>query len=221
MKVQKIGFFLIWAEKMEYLDLFPTRIYKYSIRDELIDNILENYQFNRTHRPDKEIDVVEDVLNDPLFLQLHDEVLDTVQDGLPNTYAVGKWKIVTSWINLQKPNQTGFKYHSHIDSFMSCVLYLKGTDMHLAFKDTPRQTTPASVENASNFEIVVRHTWHPDVQIPVSAGDLSMFPSYLVHKPNENESNDDRISLAYNLFPSRVKKSESGLNIPWAMDFEI
>ena len=102
---------------------------------------------------------------------------------------------------------------------MSCVLYLKGTNMHLSFKDSPRESPVNMTDRSSNYEIIVRHTYNSDIDIPVEVGDLILFPSYVLHKPNKNESEEMRVSIAYNLMPCRVKKEST--TVPWIMDLEL
>ena len=198
---------------MEYLDIFPTRIYKYSIDKDLIDYVLDNYQFECDRFS------INNILNEPEFLNLQNEVLDKVIDDCPHGVAISDWKVITSWINNQPSGHGGFKYHSHTDSFMSCVLYLKGTDMYLSFKDSPRESPVSMADKSCNYDIVVRHTYHSEVNVPVNVGDLLLFPSYILHQPNENITDRDRVSIAYNLMPCRSKKDST--IAPWIMDLQL
>ena len=91
--------------------------------------------------------------------------------------------------------------------------------MHLSFKDSPRESPVNMTDRSSNYEIIVRHTYNSDIDIPVEVGDLILFPSYVLHKPNKNESEEMRVSIAYNLMPCRVKKEST--TVPWIMDLEL
>ena len=48
---------------------------------------------------------------------------------------------------------------------------------------------------------------------------LIMFPAHLPHRVNQNLSEKDRISIAYNLFASKVHKNNDKL--PWSMNLDI
>jgi len=133
-----------------------------------------------------------------------------------NIKDIEKWKIVTSWLNNQAPKEKGFDFHNHIDSFISSVLYLKGSNMSLSFRDDPKEAQ--GYTSSANFDIIIRHNWNVDVNIPVSVGDLLFFPSYLLHKPNINQTNLNRISVSCNLMPSILNRPHSQ---PWSMDLKL
>ena len=193
-----------------FTDIFPTRIHKFKIDQNLIDKSLAGINtkssgFNYTN-----------VLNNPNFLNLQEQVLNSAQSIFPDIKDVEKWKIVTSWLNNQAPNEKGFDFHNHIDSFISSVLYLKRSDMSLSFRDDPKEAQ--GYTSSANFDIIIRHNWNVDVNIPISVGDLLFFPSYLLHKPNINQTNLNRISFACNLMPSILQRPHSQ---PWSMDLKL
>lgn len=194
----------------ETIQIFPTTIKKTKIDKRLIDEIIK-WQ-NETDEF-----VYQEVFNNPVFFKLQKEVQTIAQKLCPNTSRIKYWKIVSAWANNQPPKSKGFGFHGHADAFVSAVLYLQGKDMSLTFRDNPRET-PVTNTVKTNFDIIVRHTWHHDETIDVEIGDLLLFPSYLLHQPNENLSNTDRVSIAYNLFPARVNAPDSS---PWSMALDI
>ena len=161
-----------------------------------------------------------DLLNYPEYIPLHNEVLKLASQVCPCNDTIGKWKVVASWMNVQQPNTNGFGFHNHCNAFMSCVLYVKGKNMSLGFRDqimTKSSFPPSNVK--SPYEFRINHEWYEDVWIPVNVGDLIVFPSYQLHSSNFNESNEDRISISYNLLASRVGKNNDKL--PWSIDLDI
>ena len=90
------------------------------------------------------------------------------------------------------------------------------SDMSLSFRDDPKEAQ--GYTSSANFDIIIRHNWNVDVNIPISVGDLLFFPSYLLHKPNINQTNLNRISFACNLMPSILQRPHSQ---PWSMDLKL
>jgi hypothetical protein len=197
------------------IDLFPTRIFKFRVNPELIKSTVKHKKEGGSNH------TYDEVFNHSEFLPLQEEVLSSVSSfcprGLEGMNRIGKWKIVSGWINNQSPGQTGFSYHGHAESFMSCVVYLEGKDMSLNFRDESR-LCPADETGESSYDLLVRHRWHEDANIPAEVGDVILFPSYLLHKPNTNETDVDRISIAYNLMPTRITPPNSP---PWSIRFDV
>lgn len=212
-----------------FIDLFPTRIHKFKIDNEIINSTYkkfkkENNNWNLAEFKFRcsDFNIAKtsfiDVLKNPIFKSLHKKVLKSAIQVCPVAPNIGKWKIVGAWMNWQKKGETGFNFHSHSDSFMTCVLYINGKDMSLGFKDRARTARQEDNSATATYDIYVTHTWHPEVWMDVEAGDLVVFPSYQLHSPNENYMDEDRISIAYNLMPSRAKMKNK---YPWCMDLKL
>ena len=88
------------------------------------------------------------------------------------------------------------KLHSHPNNFLSGVYYLhtqEGADT-INFHDPRRQT---SVIRPPVVELTGENT--DQVVVRVRDGTLLMFPSYLEHSVDANRSDDERISISFNL----------------------
>ncbi len=206
------------------IDLFPTRIFKFRIDSRIIKDAVKH------KKKGGENHTFDEVFNHPEFLPLQEEVLSSVSPycpgGIPRLRhmrsqqkhdRIGEWKIVSGWINNQSSGQEGFKYHPHAESFMSCVVYLEGENMSINFRDEAR-LAPADVTGRASYDLLIRHHWHEDATIPAEVGDVILFPSYLLHKPNRNETDIDRISIAYNLMPTRLNPPTTP---PWSIKFDV
>ena len=104
--------------------------------------------------------------------------------------------ITEAWINI---NQKGhFNYsHDHPGSLFSAVYYVKGGadkgELELKTPITPHTYT-ISNEMVANFNAFTGHA----MVIPPVTGDLLIFPSWLLHRVNMSQSDEDRISIAFN-----------------------
>ena len=197
-------------------NLFPVQIHKFKLEAHLINQALIGLEHD-THLNYDDNFVYKEVFNHPDFSDLQAEVLINVKEVCPHTTRTNEWKTVSAWLNNQPPQQSGFGFHNHADAFLSAVLYLKGSQMSLKFRDDAKEAQGTnSVEK--DFDLIIRHTWNKDQKIDVAVGDLLVFPSYLLHCPNHNETNEDRISIAYNLMPTRFNGPQSS---PWSMDFRL
>ena len=199
------------------IDIFPTTIHRFKVNHDLIDKTLSKIDIDEKNKTSLQN---QGILNDPKFSDMQDEVLKISQNlcsQLTSRTKADDWNIVGSWSNIQKPQGEGFSFHNHIDSFVSGVLYLKGSKMSISFRDEPRLPSMCTTYKA-DYDIVVRHTWNSDITLPVDVGDLILFPSYVLHEPNINESEEYRVSISYNFMPSRTNSEKK---LPWSMEFKL
>lgn len=200
------------ARQIGYLPLFPSLVYKYEMPSALLEEMQE-------HIKDIEGTSI-DVMSNPKFDLLKRCVQLSCDTCVPSTDKTGEWKVVTGWINNQKPDEDGFGFHGHCDSFMSSVAYLAGENIQILFRDSPKTTEIASNENRSNYDLLVRHTWYGDQVVDVKPGTILYFPSYLLHKQAKNTGSTNRVSVAYNIVPDR-RTPPPDARAPWFVQFEI
>ena len=200
------------ARQIGYLPLFPSLVYKYEMPPVLLEEMQE-------HIKDIEGTSI-DVMSNPKFDLLKRCVQLSCDTCVPSTDKTGEWKVVTGWINNQKPDEDGFGFHGHCDAFMSSVAYLAGENIQILFRDSPKTTEIASNENRSNYDLLVRHTWYQDQVVDVEPGEILYFPSYLLHKQAKNTGSINRVSVAYNIVPDRRTPSPDA-RAPWFVQFEI
>lgn len=137
------------------------------------------------------------VLRDDTFSSIADFVQKCANEYLKSIYAPKEnvqLRITQSWLNYSKPNEFHHK-HAHPNSFVSGVLYMKAVkdrDRIYFWNDAYRQIDLPT----ENFNAYNSKSWW----LPVSTGDLMMFPSSLAHSV-EPVQEDERISLAFNTFP--------------------
>jgi uncharacterized protein (TIGR02466 family) len=101
--------------------------------------------------------------------------------------------ITQSWLNFTYKNQFHHE-HNHPNSFLSGVFYLNAVEDDKIFfhkhNDHMFEFEP------QEFNLFNSHKWW----IPVKTNDVIFFPSRLNHEVGVNETDECRISLAFNTF---------------------
>jgi uncharacterized protein (TIGR02466 family) len=107
-----------------------------------------------------------------------------------------KFRLTTSWATKTKSNGYS-QFHNHTNSVFSGVLYfdhISGGDIEFTTTDNHTiQLNPPSEINLLNMRSFF---------LRPRKNTLLFFPSYLLHRISENKSEQDRYSLAFNLFPT-------------------
>jgi uncharacterized protein (TIGR02466 family) len=114
------------------------------------------------------------------------------------------WSIKEVWTNLLEPG--GHQaVHTHANSFISGVLYLTAShpSANLVFHKSLGSTDFIFSNQNKNtrFGPFNGTKW---VMPAITAGDLLLFPSYLLHEVPTNQG-EQRISVAFNAIPSRLE----------------
>lgn len=145
------------------------------------------------------------VLNSSKLINLKAWLTNYVQDLSKNIYATTSdvsMQITTSWIVLGKKNQKSI-LHNHSNSFMSGILYLHAdkTEDYISFSQMPLvdrfslDISKPSKENPGSLLV------QKQCNIPVNTGDILIFSSHTYHMIEPIKSNNDRLSLVFNIFP--------------------
>lgn len=103
-------------------------------------------------------------------------------------------RVTQSWLNYSKKGEWHHK-HSHPNSFISGVLYMKAakeSDRIYFYRDGYQQIDLLT----ENFNVYNSKSWW----LSVETGSLMLFPSSLVHSV-EPVQVEERISLSFNTFP--------------------
>ena len=104
--------------------------------------------------------------------------------------------ITEAWINIYRKGHFNYS-HDHPGSLFSAVYYVKGgVDKGELELKTPvtAHTYTISGEMVGSYNAFTGHA----MVIPPVTGDLLIFPSWLLHRVNMSQSDEDRISIAFN-----------------------
>jgi uncharacterized protein (TIGR02466 family) len=113
------------------------------------------------------------------------------------------WSIKEIWVNVLEPGGRQ-AVHTHANSFISGVVYL--TKSHPSANIVFHKNLGGNEFIFSNHNKRARigpYNGSKWVMPEISAGDLVLFPSYLLHEVPTNQG-EQRISISFNAIPERL-----------------
>lgn len=114
-----------------------------------------------------------------------------------------KWGIKEMWMNRMAKDGSQ-KLHNHANSFISGVLYLTAVSGVSTTMFHRNSGASGFVMDNMNENTTVNEYNAPVFRAPdMSAGDVILFPSYLMHEVPPSPV-DGRMSLAFNAIPERI-----------------
>lgn len=193
--------------EFEVVDLWARPLYVSSIEiDEDIVNACVDRQFRRngpelglisTIEGVNQTTVDQNILEERVFADLHRQIEMHVGRYINDVYQRDdKFEIVNSWINIHE-NGDSAPRHCHARSDISGVLYIVNQDDMggIIFQDNVLfgNWYGATVTNRKN-----KYN-QSSVYGNVCSGDLILFPSFIEHSTDVNNSESRRISLAFDI----------------------
>lgn len=100
-----------------------------------------------------------------------------------------------AWININHKGHYN-ELHFHSNCIFSGVFYLTNNNSPITFVKDKNLMSLTLSEVHSNFTTDISHE---EVTYTPKRGDLLMFPAWLSHKVKPNDSNEPRISIAFNV----------------------
>lgn len=185
---------------MDIVGLFPTPVGRFKFSRELTK---KEYDFmaKQDKLPNEGNTTSKDrkILDQKQFKELREFIqssVDTFFDEVRKPEFDVKLRITQSWLNYTEPGQYHHK-HSHPNSIMSAVFYVDadpevdkiffyGNEGYKQINFKPRE-----------WNIFNSESWW----LPISSGDLIIFPSHFTHSVQTKSGTNTRISLALNTFP--------------------
>lgn len=143
------------------------------------------------------------ILDRPDFKDVHAIVMKEVNVYTRDLLAVNaniEFYITNSWINIHRRGHSAGS-HSHHNSLLSGVLYLKTTQNSgdLVFHRDIHSLVPfppALDLDMDSFNLYNCKSWGHKPK----TNDICLFPSVVMHSVDPNESDEERWSLAFNVF---------------------
>ena len=136
------------------------------------------------------------ILNAPPFKKLKKDLNVMVKDYFNKIVCAKDITpyITQSWLNYTRQNQFHHR-HSHANSFVSGVLYM-GVDSKVDRIYFYNKYQPIIKVEISEYNLHNSPSWW----FPISTGLVIMFPSDTMHEVKVKEKDNERISLAFNVF---------------------
>lgn len=177
------------TEKLSCIDNDELKKYAYYLQKSsngVIKSNVRGWQSDELFEPNLEIGKLVDMIIENLKL-VHTEF------GLKDEY---KMQLGNLWININ--NKSSFnRPHVHPDSTVSGVYYVsvpKDSGNIVFNHPAVAQSYHINESTLKNTNSINASTWH----LTPEAGLLILFPSWLTHYVEPSNSDDDRISIAFN-----------------------
>ena len=203
-----------WNEASDVIPMFPTLVWKVELQAQLRETI-DTKAIAALSRMRRDSPPLSSGKGWQSVQTLH--MLDDFQDlvacvhraaaGILQFLRIGndEFEITACWATILTPGAE-HKVHHHPNNFLSGVYYLRthpGADT-INFHDPRTQTgilRPPVVElTAENTDQVV---------VTVKNGTLLVFPSFLLHSVDANRSEEERISISFNIMFSSFTENLS------------
>lgn len=187
---------------MPYVDIFPSAVQitslERSFTDEELEFVKQEYKTGM-HNIGNIMGRNQYVLEEPAFANIKKELQRRIDDYLNDVFAPKnnlKIYITQSWLSWLNPGQH-FHEHQHQNSLVSGCLYFnadRSRDALMLHKKEFQQIyIPAEIEKTNK--------WNSQMAtIPVSTGDIVLFPSKITHSVAPTTGNYVRTTLAFNTF---------------------
>tara|TARA_Y100000389_G_scaffold185061_1_gene204071 strand:- start:850 stop:1467 length:618 start_codon:yes stop_codon:yes gene_type:complete len=183
-------------------NLWPIPVYESEapVKSEWLDYIL-NTEYERMHIGNGDISKDRYILNNLPELKnvLENHCNNFVRKYL-NVSENAKFYLQNSWSVKHNPGDIA-QIHSHGSSLLSGVYYLKTNEGsgNLVFHKNPIYTN--TFHQSIRFEYDENNNLNTgQYAMNVEDGKVILFPSHLEHSVDENKSNEERYSLAFNFY---------------------
>jgi uncharacterized protein (TIGR02466 family) len=193
-----------WIEASDVIPMFPTLVWKIQVGAELheamdagILAVLESIRQDLPKLAPGQGWQSEQMLHEREEFRDLVSCINKAATGILRFLKIGysAFEITGCWANVLAKG-AHHKAHSHPNNFLSGVYYVRthpGTNA-LNFHDPRNQT---GIIRPPVVKLVAENT--DQVTVTVSNGTLLLFPSYLQHSVDANASEEERISVSFNI----------------------
>tara|TARA_B100000214_G_C23692844_1_gene501683 strand:+ start:28 stop:657 length:630 start_codon:yes stop_codon:yes gene_type:complete len=149
------------------------------------------------------------------YKSIRERILEGLKEYTSNILCIAdsvKFYLTQSWLNINPPG-THHHRHIHPNALISGVYYI---DVEESASITFASSNATSRYGNTSFSLPLQkyNIWNSLVwRQAVRTNEIIYFPSSLEHSVDENESNKERISLAFNVFFTGTIGEPQGLNV--------
>jgi len=147
------------------------------------------------------------ILSNPVFKEINELIQTEINHYVKNImmWDSNEFYITQSWVNVN-PKDTEHHIHYHYNSIISGTFYLETVDNDNIVFHRKSELSLLAMQRSS-FNI-----WNSDLwKVQVKNNSIVLFPSTLYHSVDKNESDHERVSIAFNVFARGEFGTEEGL----------
>ena len=201
-------------KQVKVQDLFPTPIWSLDLEDDVAERLNRQIlsQLDRMLSPRPEIPIGATWQTDqnlhtlPAFAELAEGINKAARGALDfMTVDYSTFEITACWANVN-PKGSLNTSHTHPNNYLSGVYYVsvpKGTGV-IVFGD-PREAAGAILPRVTEYNAYNGN----EATFEIKAGRFILFPAYLRHGVPVNRSEEERVSIAYNIMFSAFTQEMS------------
>jgi len=195
---------------MERMFLFPCPLFRFDYKDAVVDqcqlvNAIQQIEkvdtsdisLNYTHGSYTSFYSVDSIFNRTEFTNLKEFIKQAVQEVHISCGLDGKLKFSRSWANINR-KYSYHEAHHHCPNIWSGVYYVQAqeNDATISFINSNilNSSWPYNAKKLYNNDLNSSQT-----TCKTQTGMLLIFPSYLQHKVDQQMSDGERISIAFNM----------------------
>lgn len=131
------------------------------------------------------------------FLDFKKYIMNNVFQSL--THYNIQFELCNMWVNINKKNNYNIA-HIHPGANLSGVFWIKtSTNCGNLIFDNPHAFLQYKLIKSIDKQEKIKYNYHPLLKFTPKEGTLVLFPAHLLHYVESNESDEDRISIAFNL----------------------
>jgi len=163
-------------------------------------SLIKSLEYRRVENNNGYISNNLNLLEGDMFLDIKKEILDNTNHYLTNILKISdgyELNITTSWANKHAPGDFS-QEHNHVNSIISGILFVdvdENSGKNIFYN--PQQNLGLSLElNYQEFNQFNSNF----IETQPGTGDLFLFPSSLKHSVTKNLSDQDRYTIAFNIF---------------------
>jgi len=185
--------------------LFPTTMFTTKYPDAFDEEFeyIENLQYRQEmsyNENKKSVDTY--ILKHKELSKIKNFIYESIQKYAKDIITARHELIITnSWINRNEPG-TGHSAHLHPNSIISgifCIRQPPRTSTRFYNRYIPLIKVQMESQNSMNSEFI---------SVPMTQGELILFPSDIMHSVNINTENEIRYSLSFNTFSKELGSNE-------------
>ena len=106
---------------------------------------------------------------------------------------------ITSWFNINSPESYNDK-HCHPNSDLAGVLWVKIPENSGDFIfNSPYEYNSFIEMHSYTDDLLKESKYYNTYKYPPREGCILIFPAHLQHRVKKNESNEDRVSISFNI----------------------